>query len=199
MIIYKIRNLTNNKIYIGRTIKSLAQRKKEHENNTHNHHLHNAFKLYGILNFKWSILSKCKSLDELYDKEIYYIKAYKSNNPKFGYNITGGGEGGLLGYSHKKEYKNLMSKIQQGKNNSNYKHGKYSGRHFCKKCNKELSHFNTAIFCKSCCKIGKKFTAKHRKNISLSKMGKLNPAKKLEVRRKISETVKKRWKEGYYK
>jgi len=30
-------------------------------------------------------------------------------------------------------------------------------------------------------------------------MGKLNPAKKLEVRRKISETVKKRWKEGYYK
>jgi len=199
MIIYKTTNLLNEKIYIGRTIKSIEQRKREHEHPKKLNYFQYSLKLNGKENFKWEVIKECSCLKDLTDSEIYYIRLFKSNNPDFGYNLTEGGEGGLLGYKHSQEYKDFMSKIQKGKINSNYKHGKYSGKHYCKKCHKELENTNTATLCKSCCKIGIKFSKEHRKNMSLSKLGDLNPAKREEVRRKISETVKKRWQEGVYK
>lgn len=98
MGIYKITNTINNKCYIGLS-RDIEYRWKEHKykaihnKKCKNKPLYNAFKKYGIDNFVFEVLKECKE-DELSDLEIFYINKYKSNNNKYGYNITGGGESG---------------------------------------------------------------------------------------------------------
>lgn len=96
--IYKITNSINNKSYIGQS-KSIEQRWKEHKNDSlnqnseeYNYPLYQAFRKYGIDNFKFEILEEC-SQEELNDKEIYYISLYESYPPDKGkgYNQTPGG------------------------------------------------------------------------------------------------------------
>ena len=91
MIIYKITNIVNNKIYIGITTKSLNCRWKQHKHSVNmkckkNKHLYSSMKKYGINNFKIEIIEKVDNLQNLFDKEKYYIKLYDTNNPKIGYN-----------------------------------------------------------------------------------------------------------------
>ena len=67
--IYKIENLVNSKVYIGKS-KDLKQRRYYHynklKNNRHpNQHLHNAYNTYGEDNFKWEIINKANSIQEL--------------------------------------------------------------------------------------------------------------------------------------
>jgi group I intron endonuclease len=52
--------------------------------------LDNAIRKYGSENFKVSLLCKCDTLEELNDKESYYIKEYNTLSPN-GYNLTTGG------------------------------------------------------------------------------------------------------------
>lgn len=47
---------------------------------------------YGEDNFSWYILEKCDS-PLLQEREKFYINIYKSNNNKYGYNMTKGGDG----------------------------------------------------------------------------------------------------------
>lgn len=88
MIIYKITNLINNKIYIGR----------DKNNNTKyfgsGFLIKKAIKKYGKCNFKKEILEFCNNEKELNEKEIYWIKKLKSQNPKIGYNLCDGGHDG---------------------------------------------------------------------------------------------------------
>lgn len=56
MIIYKVTNKINNKIYIGQTINSLEHRRKQHEkdcrrNKYYNNRFYNALIKYGFDNF----------------------------------------------------------------------------------------------------------------------------------------------------
>lgn len=92
--IYKITNKLNNKIYIGQSkwIKTrLTEHRNDLRNNKHqNQHLQNAWNKYKGENFKFEILEEC-SIDELDDKEIYWIKYYDSCNRSMGYNIESGG------------------------------------------------------------------------------------------------------------
>lgn len=85
--IYKITNNINNKIYIGQTIRTIKARWTQHcyqANNGSNSHLHCAMRLYGIENFTIEEIESC-SMEQRYERETYYIKAYNSIEPN-GYN-----------------------------------------------------------------------------------------------------------------
>lgn len=93
--IYYIKNKVNNKIYIGQT-KDIDGRRKEHKRdlkaNRHvNWHLQKAFEKYGDSNFEFGILEYCE-IDELDNKEVYYINKYKTMNRDKGYNLKSGGD-----------------------------------------------------------------------------------------------------------
>lgn len=88
-IIYKVTNLTNNKIYIGQTN---GLRKTYRGGGKI---LKFAYKKYGKENFKFEKITEGNFnrvlLDEL---EKHYIRLYNSTNIKVGYNIETGGGGG---------------------------------------------------------------------------------------------------------
>lgn len=97
--IYRITNCVNNKVYIGKSIDIFNKRWPYHKallnNGTHvNKHLQNAWNKYGEENFDFSIVLECNR-EELDKYEIYYIAAYKSYLPEYGYNKTYGGDGSI--------------------------------------------------------------------------------------------------------
>jgi group I intron endonuclease len=88
--IYKIVNTVNNKIYIGSSIR-IKIRMKDHlnllrRNKHHSKHLQRSFNKYGEDKFKFIIILECKEEDLIMEEE-YYIKYYKANIRKYGYNI----------------------------------------------------------------------------------------------------------------
>ena len=103
-VIYKITNIVNGKIYIGKTRHTLAQRWNDHKKAARkfiNRRLCNAMNKYGYSKFKMSLVEQCKSLDELNTREKYYIATYHSMNKDIGYNMHEGGSGGntLINFS----------------------------------------------------------------------------------------------------
>lgn len=92
--IYAIKNIINNKIYIGRSYniykrlvvhKSALNREfKKHENQ----YLINAWKKYGENNFECFVIEECIKNDKiLSEKESLWINHYNSTDPKYGYNL----------------------------------------------------------------------------------------------------------------
>lgn len=98
--IYVITNLVNGKQYVGQTIRTIKQRYSDHirkcKYNKDNQYLYTAMNKYGIENFGIeeidfiSCKTKQKLLDELNQKEIYYISKLNTRKPN-GYNMTDGG------------------------------------------------------------------------------------------------------------
>lgn len=82
--IYMISNDTNNKVYIGQTTKPIQERFKEHCS-YHSSAIGEAIKSIGKEHFSVSLLDDtATSLDELAEKEDFYIK--KHNSIENGYN-----------------------------------------------------------------------------------------------------------------
>lgn len=94
--IYKVTNILNNKIYIGKT-NDFKKRKLEHTRYdiNDNSYFHKALKKYGLESFKWEIIDKSNSLKNINNLEKYYIKKFNSYKP-IGYNMTKGGDGGSM-------------------------------------------------------------------------------------------------------
>lgn len=94
-IIYKVTNKINNKVYIGQTIQTLAQRRSKHyykvnnKNDIHTHFI-NALRKYPKETFTWEIIDNAETQEELDTKEKYWIKYY--NSIESGYNTKDGGE-----------------------------------------------------------------------------------------------------------
>jgi group I intron endonuclease len=101
MIIYKITNKINGKVYIGKHCGVSEERWKTHLKNaldsTRPEHLYRAMKKYGVENFIYEIIDGPFNLsvgDEfLNKKEKEWIKKYKSRSDEKGYNMTEGGDG----------------------------------------------------------------------------------------------------------
>jgi len=93
--IYIITNLINKMVYIGQS-RNIIQRWREHRSflrgnvNRENSHLQNAWNKYGEENFEFKVLENC-IVENLNEKEIYYIAKYESNNRSKGYNNESGG------------------------------------------------------------------------------------------------------------
>lgn len=166
-------NRSNGKEYIGKTIGSLEKRRSSHIldalGKRNNMYFGRAIRKHSPENFDWEILHTCNNINDLNKLEIYYIKLYDTFNN--GYNLTEGGDGGILGFKHSEESKLKMSKSHEGYRWS------------------ERSKQKTAATHK-----GKKLTKEHCLNIALSKMGSKNPffEKKHseESKNSISETLK---------
>lgn len=96
--IYKISNDIDNIFYIGRTLRTVEQRWKEHCNssNTHNTDIYKAMRQYGIDHFKINIIESLTSntRDKIevlcINRERYWISYFKNNGCSL-YNMTDGG------------------------------------------------------------------------------------------------------------
>lgn len=120
--IYKIVNQINGKIYVGQTICNIKKRFREHKHASlnQNTYLYNAMRKYGVENFSIMVIDCVNSLDELNEKEIYWIKKLNSKTPN-GYNILDGGLG-VKGFHHSKETKELLKIKSTGNKNAKGKH-----------------------------------------------------------------------------
>ena len=96
MIIYKITNQINNKVYIGLTTCSLEYRWSRHitesKNVNNTKHLYKAMRKYGIENFTIEEIDNTDDFKELGKLERNYSRKYDCTNPQIGYNLTDGGE-----------------------------------------------------------------------------------------------------------
>lgn len=126
MIIYKVTNLINNKIYIGQTTRSLKKRWNCHQYKSTSA-LYFAIKKYGRDNFKIEEIERVNTLDELNKREEYYINLYNCYKP-IGYNVACGGKNfnrtpeirkkiseGLKGRTISKETREKISKTLTGR------------------------------------------------------------------------------------
>lgn len=103
--IYAIKNIINDKIYIGQTIRTLGERWAGHRcdfmSGRKKTALYLAFNKYGIENFYIELIEDNIPYLMLDEKEIEYIRKYNSVSPN-GYNISFGGQ------SYKTEEERLL-------------------------------------------------------------------------------------------
>ena len=99
MLIYKITNTINGKIYIGQTKKSIDVRFKTHiykstYNSGYNTKFYNALKKYNEKCWNIEIIEENISNDLIDEREVYWILYYNSFNE--GYNSTVGGKNAYI-------------------------------------------------------------------------------------------------------
>ena len=87
--VYKITNLVNNKIYIGKH----STDDLEDGYMGSGVRLHQAYKKYGLENFNKEVIDYYTTEVELNQGEIYWIAKFNSTDPNVGYNLTYGGDG----------------------------------------------------------------------------------------------------------
>lgn len=114
--IYKITNLTNNKVYIGQSDR-INEREKEHfyrlgKNEHHNEHLQKSYNKYGKDKF---IFEHIELTDDLDNREVYWINEYGGINSDLNYNMK---DPLTMEWSHYVKVK--TSKIMSGENNPNF-------------------------------------------------------------------------------
>jgi group I intron endonuclease len=190
-----IKNLINNKIYIGCSI-HLDKRFNEHINNLiknkhENRYLQNSFNKYGKENFIFDILIEDNSLSQenLWKLEEIYIRLFNTTNSKIGYNLCFGGQGtkGRVWSKDEKEERSILAQklnyadrlqtphaIKKRKENIDYSFTQ--SQEFKNKISKAMK--------------GRVFTEQHIKNKSLAQIGGKNPtARKVSIKGKIYECI----------
>ena len=129
MIVYKTTNKINNKIYVGK------HNKEGDDYLGSGLRLKKAIEKYGLDNFKREILEHCT--EEVVNKrETYWIKKLESQNPKIGYNLAPGGDGGNIApwtKERKQKIRDAKKNKYRGKDNPNY------GNHWSDKQKANLS------------------------------------------------------------
>ena len=130
MIIYKTTNLANGKIYIG------SDKHNNPEYLGSGKLLKHAINKYGRDSFHKEILEECSSMENLKEREEYWIRKLNSTDRNIGYNISTGYFGGnvwdgldedsrkkagekigksLRGYKHSEEMKEKMRVISKNR------------------------------------------------------------------------------------
>lgn len=142
--VYQIRNLVNNKVYIGSTITSFIYRWRQHHSKLkmgkhENTHLQSSYTKYGDSNFEYTILYVGTSLEDIRTKEQELITSLDSCNSDKGYNLDsivdrhvrsektkrkisasrrgkcGGVSNGFYGKTHSEEVRNRIRQARLGK------------------------------------------------------------------------------------
>lgn len=111
MVVYKLTNRLNGMIYVGRTTRQLKERIGEHCRQKKSSLIDRAVQKHGIGNFNIEILEQCETIEQLNEREIFWIAELNCKYPN-GYNLTDGGDG-LTGCSELTRQK--LSAINTGK------------------------------------------------------------------------------------
>lgn len=189
--IYLIENLINRKKYIGQTIqKDINSRWNKHKQVNRNCMgiiLFNAYKKYGIENFKFKLLCIC--FDEDTDKyEEEYINKYQTLYPN-GYNMIEGGKSRKF----TPILKEIISEKLKGKNHPMF--GKHLKEETKQKLREKTGGKNNANY-------GKKLTKEQKEHLSkLAKERHLqnNYEQKNETKEKIRKSLLKYYQDGSIK
>lgn len=175
-IVY-IHTCPNSKVYIGITNRKPEIRWNNGKGYTYNLHFWHAIQKYGWDNIKHEILFEGLTEDEAKNKEKELIAKYKSNNGKYGYNLTEGGDG-TYGYKHTDKTKEKCRQARLGKTPWN------KGKHTTEEA-KEKSRLSHS---------GKHHTEQTKEKIRQGMLGENNPmyGKHMseEWKRKQSERMK---------
>lgn len=142
--VYQIRNLINNKIYIG----SAKNHKKRHARHLRDlklgeHHciyLQRAYDKYGVDNFVFEILEECLE-SELFEKEEFWIEKLK---PEYNIGAVGGGDNYTNHPNKEIFHERLVKQLKQCKrpdpkfreDNPNWRNG--ATFFVCPLCNNEI-------------------------------------------------------------
>lgn len=181
MIIYKITNKINGKVYIGQTIRPLEKRIKQHKKSAGCGALFAAIQKYGFENFSIEQIDSASSIEELNAKEAEWIEKSNSLSPN-GYNLSTGGKN----KKWSEESKLRMSASHSGKKLSD-KHKvnisnsiKKAISLYPEKFQKNTKAANEAVRKRLLAgephpKKGKKLSERAKQRISEAKKGKKNP------------------------
>ena len=169
----------NGKSYIGITSRKPEKRWRNGSGYAHNPFFANAIQKHGWNNIKHEILYSNLSADEAERKERELIEFYHSNDRKFGYNLTSGGE---VGKRHAIESieKMRMAKVGMygGEKNPHY------GKKNSEETRQKISSALTGMFAgEKNPNYGKPMSDEQKRLIGKSRGGKHYP--------KLSESVKK--------
>ena len=164
MIIYKIENKIDGKIYIGQTQRTLEERMKEHRRNSRKSYVDRAIKKYGIENFSVEIVEECETFEKLNEREIFWIEKLNCKFPN-GYNLSDGGQGST-GYITTPELSAKLSQLRKGRKISIEQRKKISaslkGKIFSDETKKKIS----------AAKIGHTVSKETREKLRIAQLGK---------------------------
>lgn len=147
----------NNKYYVGITKQNVQNRWKNSLGYQSQRLFWRAIKKYGWDNIKHIIIATGLTHDDACKKEIELIAKYQSNNPKYGYNRTSGGDG-TCNFSHKNphsdDWKRKVSIANTGKkrtpeqckNIGNAMRGKHHTEQTKQQISKTCKEINTAQY-----------------------------------------------------
>jgi group I intron endonuclease len=201
--VYAARNKINGMTYVGKTTRTLEERKQGHlKDALDGSHLyfHKSIRKYGFGAFEWTVLYQDDDNDREWMDwwEMKFIRRLGTKKPG-GYNLSDGGEGGT-GFKHTEDARRKMSLAGKGRKHTeehnrkigDAQRGRKQSEEQRKKnseCHKGLPVSDETRRKMSASRIGYKHSEETRRKIGQSQVGKYIPE---EVRRKISEAAKRR-------
>ena len=179
-----IHTCPNGKKYVGITTKTKPEYRwgRNGEGYYQNEHFYRA-----ILKYGWSSIThevfEVDSEEEMYRKEVELISFYHSNDPRYGYNHSSGGEKSSLGCKHSEESRKKQSEAIRKSHSDPEVRRKISEAHKGKPLSKEhRKRMAEALK-------GRTLSEEHKKHIAEAQKGKTVSE---ETKRHISESLKGR-------
>ena len=120
-IIYQITNKIDGKFYVGKTTRTLEVRWQGHlgcaRRKDTDMLISRAIHKYGSDNFERKIIEECSD-ETVSAREVFWINELKSHVSQGGYNLTLGGDGGILGFKFSEESKDKIRQKATGRKHS---------------------------------------------------------------------------------
>lgn len=139
MVIYITENIINKKKYIGLDSKNNSKYLGSGK------HLKRAIKKYGKENFVKTIIESCNSLEELNNRECYWIEHYNAIKSNEFYNLSKGGIGGWLGDEVNEKRRTTLTGHKHSEETKKKIGEKAKGRKPSKETRKKMSESQTGI------------------------------------------------------
>lgn len=179
--VYVHTNKINGKKYVGITSRKPEDRWDYGCGYRGQVYFYRAIQKYGWDNFKHEVLLTNETKEYACAAEKCLIKAYASNNPKYGYNLSSGGEAGAAGIPWSEERRKALSDKFKGRKLSDEWKEKIrkakTGTHASEETKKKLSEQKQGELNNF---YGKRHSDESKKKMSDAKVGKPATEKQLE-------------------